>query len=188
WRTIDDWLGRSGGPPPFWAFVWAGGQALARYVLDHADAVAGKRVLDLATGSGLCAIAAVRAGAASVNAADIDPLAREAVSLNAEVNQVRVGFIARDLLGGTPPAYDVILAGDIFYEAETPIRLLPWLRKAHVRGTHVLIGDPGRTYFPAEELIRLAEYDVPTSLDLEGVAQKPTGVFAFPNIETIHRA
>ena len=146
WRLTEEALGELGLPPPFWAFAWAGGQALARYVLDHPHVVAGRRVLDFATGSGLVAIAAMKAGAASAQGCDIDGFCAEAVALNAEVNAVEVGFTCADLLDAAPPAdVDVILAGDICYERPVALRVEVWLREARAAGAEVLIGDPGRS-------------------------------------------
>lgn len=166
--------------PPFWAFAWAGGQAIARYLLDHPCEIAGMRVLDFAAGSGICAIAGMKAGAAHALAADVDPYSEAAVALNARANGVRVAFTSHDLLTGAPPAVDLIVAGDICYERPLAGRAMAWLRAAHDRGSRVLIGDPGRTYFPYRDLVRLAEYGVPTTHDLEGATVKRAGVFQFP--------
>jgi predicted nicotinamide N-methyase len=179
WQTIEAQSGARGTPPPFWAFAWAGGQALARYLLDHPDEVRGKRTLDFAAGSGLCAIAAMTAGAASALAADVDAFSAAAVALNARANAVRVSFTGRDLLDAAPPDADVILAGDVWYEEPLAARALPWLRAAHARGTRVLLGDPERAYFPREGLTRLAEYAVPTSRDLEATEVTRAAVFTF---------
>jgi predicted nicotinamide N-methyase len=168
-----------GVPPPFWAFAWAGGQAVARYVMDNPDIVAGKSVLDLATGGGMAAIAAAKAGAASVVANDIDPFCEAAVALNAEANEVLVEFRLGDLLGGPAPAVDVLLVGDLAYEKPTAEKVRPWLAAAHAAGTKVLIGDPGRSYFLSDGLIRLAEYQVPTTRELEDMEVKRTGVWTF---------
>ena len=174
WRIVEDELE---GSLPFWAFAWVGGQAIARYLLDHPQEVAGKRVLDSATGSGLCAIAAMRAGAASALAADIDPFCEVAVALNADANGVRVSFTSCDLLEADQPDADLILAGDVCYEQPLAGRILAWLQKAQHRSTRVLIGDPGRDYLPREGLIRLADYQVPTTRELEDQEVKRTGVF-----------
>jgi predicted nicotinamide N-methyase len=179
WRMTEAELGVRGVPPPFWAFAWAGGLALARYLLDHPAQVAGKPVVDFAAGSGLCALAALKAGAAAALAADIDPFCEAAVELNAEANGLRVAYTGGDLLVADPPPADVILAGDICYEQPLATRVLAWLQAAHAQGTRVLIGDPGRRYFPREGLIRLAAYAVPTSLELEDSAVKRVGVFTF---------
>ena len=169
-----------GVPPPFWAFAWAGGQGVARYILDHPEEVAGRRVLDLATGSGIVAIAALKAGAVAALAADIDSFCEAAVELNAEANGVAVAFTARDLLSEAPPPVEVILAGDIAYEKPMAERMFPWLRAAHEAGTRVIVGDPGRSYFPRDGLVRLAEYQVPTTRELEDMEVKRTGVWTFP--------
>ena len=180
WRMTEEELGEMGLPPPFWAFAWAGGQALARYLLDHPHEVAGRRVVDFATGSGIVAIAAALAGAEAVLAADIDPFCAAAVGLNAEANGVAVGFTGDQLLGASPPAADLILAGDICYEQPLAERVMAWLGAARAAGTRVLIGDPGRSYFPKSGLIHLAEYRVPTTRELEDAEVKRTSVWALP--------
>jgi predicted nicotinamide N-methyase len=162
-------------PPPFWAFAWAGGQALARHVLDDPDLVAGRSVLDLATGSGLVAVAAARAGATPVTANDIDPLSLAAAAANAELNQVRVDTVEADLLD-TDDKYCVVLAGDVFYSREMAARVLPFLRRAAGRGSLVLVGDPGRAYLPTG-LIKRATYEVPVSEALESVPIRSTTVW-----------
>ena len=164
-------------PPPYWAFAWSGGQALARYVLDHPDVVAGRRVVDLATGSGLCAIAALLAGAAEMLAIDIDPWARDAVALNASANGVHVPFSDDDPLDGEPPDADIVLAGDIGYEWALAERGIAWLRRAASAGTEVLVGDPERHHLPHEGLTAVGVYEVPTTIDLEQVASKRTTVY-----------
>ncbi|WP_437581152.1 class I SAM-dependent methyltransferase [Sorangium sp. So ce887] len=169
WHATEAALARAGVPPPYWAFAWAGGQALARYLLDHPAAVSGKRVLDLAAGGGVVAIAAVRAGAAHVSAADIDPFAAAALQLNAALNGVAVDVITEDLTASAARgAWDVIVAGDIFYERAMVDRMLPWLRRQAAGTAAVLVGDPGRAYCPSEGVEELARCLVPTSLDLEG--------------------
>jgi predicted nicotinamide N-methyase len=180
WRLTEEELGALGLPPPFWAFAWAGGQAVARYVLDNPEEVAGKRVLDFAAGSGMVAIAALKAGAGAVLAADIDDFCAAAVALNAEANEVRVGYTPDNLLDDDPPEVDTILAGDICYEKPLAEQVLAWLKVAHDRGVRVLIGDPGRSYFPKSGLLRLAEYRVATTRELEDQEIKRTGVFTFP--------
>ncbi|MCC7266543.1 MAG: methyltransferase [Caulobacteraceae bacterium] len=180
WRMTEEELGEIGLPPPFWAFAWAGGQALARYLLDHPQTVAGKRVVDFASGSGLVAIAAMKAGAAEVLAADIDPFCGAALALNAEANGVEASFTDRDLLDAAPPAADLILAGDICYEKPLAERVMAWLRQARTAGSEVLIGDPGRTYFPKTGLEQLAEYQVPTTRELEDMEVKRTRVWRLP--------
>jgi len=180
WRLTEEELGRIGLPPPFWAFAWAGGQAVARYLLDHPAEAAGRRAVDFATGSGLVAIAAMKAGAVEVLASDIDDFCGAAVALNAAANGVRVRFTDRDLLNGAPPPVALITAGDICYEQPLAGRVLAWLRAAHDAGTRVLIGDPGRSYFPRQGLVRLADYQVETTRELEDFAIKRTGVWTFP--------
>jgi len=179
WRLTEEELGEMGLPPPFWAFAWAGGQALARWLLDHPHEVAGKRVLDFAAGSGLVGIAAMQAGAASVLCADIDPFCGAAVAINAAANAVALDFTAADLLDGPPPDVDVICAGDVCYEGPMTELVLAWLgAAAKANGARVLIGDPGRTYFPKAGLEFLAEYQVPTTRELEDFAVKRTSVWA----------
>ena len=181
WQKTEEELDAMGLPPPYWAFAWAGGQALARYVLDNRAAVAGLRVLDLAAGSGLVAIAAARAGAAPVVAADIDPFTDPAIALNAEANGVYIEIITDDLLdrpASTEPRYDVILVGDLFYERDTAARALAFLDRHAAGGVRVLVGDPGRTYLPKDRLTRLAEYSVPVTRELEDVDIKRTVVWA----------
>jgi predicted nicotinamide N-methyase len=181
WRRTEEELDRIGLPPPYWAFAWAGGQALARYVLDHREEVAGKRVLDLASGSGLVAIAAAIAGAAPVIAADIDAFTESAVALNAAANGVYIEIITQDLLdrpAPLAPRYDIILVGDLFYERDTAARALAFLDRNAAAGTRVLVGDPGRTYLPKDRLTRLAEYSVPVTRELEDMEIKRTSVWA----------
>jgi len=180
WKLTEEDLAKIGLPPPFWAFAWAGGQALARHVLDNPDLVAGKRVVDFASGSGIVAIAAKRAGAASVLAADIDGYCGAAIGLNAAANGVSVDFTDLDLLDAPPPAADVFLAGDICYEKPLAERVMAWLTAARARGATVLIGDPGRTYFPKTGLIKLAEYQVATTRELEDMEVKKTSVWTLP--------
>jgi predicted nicotinamide N-methyase len=169
--------GSDGVPIPFWAFAWAGGLALARYVLEHPDEVEGRRVLDLGTGSGLVAIAAMLAGAAVVTAADIDPFAEAAAGLNARANGVRIAFVGRDLLEDEPPDVEVLLAADTWYEGPLAERVMPWLRTAARRGTRVLVGDPGRRYLPPTGLMPLASYEVQTTTRLEDRAVLQARVF-----------
>ena len=177
WKMTEQALGAMGISPPFWAFAWAGGQALARYVLDHPEEVRGKAVLDFAAGSGLVAIAAMKAGAAHAVANDIDPICRAAIAVNAEANGVSVEAVIADLLDRPPPAVDVILAGDICYEKTVTGRVLGWLEAARAAGVRVLIGDPGRTYFPKSGLVQLAQYQVRTTRELEDFEIKRTGVW-----------
>jgi predicted nicotinamide N-methyase len=162
---------------PYWAFAWAGGLGLCRYLQEHAEAVAGRRVLDLASGSGLCAIVAARAGATAVIGADIDAFSAAAIALNARANGQRISVITRDLLDEPAPDVDVILAGDCWYEATLAERVLPWLRAAHRRGIDVLVGDPGRRYLPADALVELACFEVRTTTELEDLEQKDARVY-----------
>lgn len=166
WQKTEEELAEAGLPPPFWAFAWAGGQGLARYLLDHRDIVAGKSVLDIASGSGLVAIAAAKAGAAAVTADDIDPFAAAAIALNAELNGVRLAISPADLIGSAV-TQDIILVGDLFYERDIARRLFTWLSALQEQGKTVLIGDPGRTYLPKDRLEQLASYDVPVTRELE---------------------
>lgn len=176
WLKTEDELAEIGLPPPFWAFAWAGGQGLARHVLDHPERVAGRTVLDFAAGSGLVGIAAAKAGAAAVTCADIDPFSRAAVALNAAANGVAVGFTADDLVG-TDGGWDVMLAGDVFYEKPFAERLVPWFCALAARGAAVLVGDPGRAYLPKEGLRRRAVYEVPVTRALEDAEVKRTTVW-----------
>jgi predicted nicotinamide N-methyase len=164
-------------PPPFWAFAWAGGQALARHVLDDPGLVAGRAVLDLATGSGLVAVAAARAGARSVTANDIDPLALAAAGVNAQANGVEIRVVEGDLLDTGYAEADVILAGDVFYSRQMAGRVLPFLLAAAGRGALVLVGDPGRAYLPTGSLVRRATYEVPVIESLESVPMRRADVW-----------
>jgi predicted nicotinamide N-methyase len=178
WQKTEQQLSQEGLPPPFWAFAWAGGQALARYILDHPDIVRGKTVLDLASGSGLVGIAAMKAGAAWVIAADIDPFANAAALLNARHNGVALNLAACDLLSGpTNERWDVVLAGDIFYERDTAERAFAFLIAQAQHGATILIGDPRRTYLPKNNLLNVAEYDVPVLRDIEDGDIKQTSVW-----------
>ena len=178
WRLTEEELGAMGLPPPFWAFAWAGGQALARWLLDHSTEVAGKRVIDLATGSGLVGIAAMKSGAASVLAADIDPFCAAAVAANACSNGVEIAFTEANPLDAPPPPVDLICAGDVFYEKPMAEAVLAWLKQAQANGTRVIVGDPGRTYFPKSGLTLLAEYTVPTTRELEDQEVKRSRVWS----------
>ena len=162
---------------PYWAFAWGGGLALAHYLAEEPAAARGRRVLDLAAGSGLCAIAALRAGAAEAIAADVDPYAAAAIELNARANRRRIRVVTDDLLDEDAPDVDLILAGDCLYEARLAGRVVPWLRRADARGIDVLIGDPGRRYLPLAELDEIAAYDVRTTTELEDLALKRGHVF-----------
>ncbi len=176
WEMTEEELGRIGLPPPFWAFAWAGGQALARHILDHPALVRGKRVMDVASGSGMVAIAAMRAGAAAALAVDIDPFCADAARLNSALNDVVIGTSDRDPIGAATDC-DVVLVGDLFYERDLADRLLAWLRDLRRSGTDVLIGDPGRSYLPKDDLEKIAEYSVPTLRALEDSEVKRTGVW-----------
>jgi predicted nicotinamide N-methyase len=181
WRLTEEALEKIGLPPPFWAFAWAGGQALARYVLDNPQLVAGRRVVDFASGSGIVGIAALKAGAADVLCADIDPFCGAALAVNAAANGVACAFTDADLLDAPPPAWaQVILAGDICYEKPLAERVMAWLAEARAAGATVLIGDPGRSYFPRDGLEKLAEYQVPTTRELEDQEVKKTAVWSLP--------
>ncbi|MCZ8376390.1 MAG: methyltransferase [Beijerinckiaceae bacterium] len=176
WQKTEEELEAMGLPPPFWAFAWAGGQGLARYVLDHPAEVAGRRVLDFATGSGLVAIAAAIAGAGPVLAVDIDPFAAVAARLNAAENGVAIEAAQRDMIG-LDEGWDVILAGDVCYEQAMAARVLGWLEGLRRRGARVLLGDPGRSYLPRQGLTELAAYEVPVVGALEDHAIKRTVVW-----------
>ena len=176
WAKTEEELGEIGLPPPFWAFAWAGGQALARYILDHREVVRGRRVLDVASGSGLVAIAAAMAGASPVEAADIDAFATEAIGLNAAANGVTITPRLGDLVG-EDEGWEVVLAGDIFYDRDLATRIETWLRELEARGAVVLIGDPGRSYLPKERLVELAAYSVPVTRALEDAEIKQAKVW-----------
>jgi predicted nicotinamide N-methyase len=167
WQASEDALARANVPPPFWAFPWAGGQALARYVLDNRAVVAGRRVLDFGAGSGLVAIAAVQAGATHVVAAEIDDFAAAAIALNAALNGVTVAVETADLIGTAAGRWDVVLVGDMCYEQPLAARLTAWLRVLAGSGVTILLGDPGRSYVPTSGLVAQARYRVATSLELE---------------------
>lgn len=177
WQKTEEELGEMNIPPPYWAFAWAGGQALARYMLDNPALLQGKRVLDLGSGSGLTAIAAMLAGAASVLAADIDRLALAAVHLNAEINGVAVETTDEDLLAKPPGGYDVVLVGDLFYERTLADNVGHYIDAASARGALVLIGDPQRNYFPKGRFLSAAEYQVPVTRELEDAEIKRTAVW-----------
>ena len=173
WRATEEELEKMGVPPPYWAFAWAGGQALARYLLDHPETVAGKRVLDIGSGSGLVGIAARKAGASSVLAADIDAFSCTAIRLNAAANGCEITITQDDLIGRDGD-WEIILVGDLFYERPLAERLLAWLKPL---GRPALLGDPGRNYFPKSGVERLALYNVQTSRDLEDREIRETGVY-----------
>jgi predicted nicotinamide N-methyase len=177
WERTEKAAGREGLPPPFWAFPWAGGQALARYLLDHPAVVAGRRVLDVASGSGLLAIAAARAGAGPVTAADVDELAIAAIAANATANGVPVTPLLADLLDGDAAGADIVLCGDAFYEQDLAGRMLVFLKRARAAGARVLAGDPGRRFLATADLTPVAAYQVPVTLALEGVTSKRATVY-----------
>jgi len=178
WRAVQLETGDPDTALPYWAFAWAGGLAVGRYLRAHPEAVTDRRVFDLGSGSGLCAIAALRAGASIAAGADIDPLAAAAIELNARANGQRVTVVRRDVLDEDAPDVDVILAGDCWYDAQLAERVLPWLQRARARGIDVLVGDPGRRYLPIDELVELASYDVRTTTELEDLALKQGRVYA----------
>jgi predicted nicotinamide N-methyase len=171
WAEVERTLGQPDQPPPFWAFAWAGGQALARYLLDHPAAVADRSVLDLGSGSGLTAIASARAGAASALASELDPFAAAAISLNAAANGVTVA-VTGDVLDGDGEGADLVLAADVWYERRLADRALGLLQRARSRGANVLVGDIGRAFLPRALMRELASYDVPVMADLEDAAVK----------------
>jgi predicted nicotinamide N-methyase len=177
WQKTEEELGEIGLPPPYWAFAWAGGQALARYVLDNAGLVSGKRVLDLGSGSGLSAIAAMKAGAASALAADVDLVALTAITLNAHSNAVKIELTDKDLLAAVPPACEVLLIGDLFYERALADRVLAFAQTARSGDADVLVGDPRRNYFPADRFRMLALYPVPVTRELEDAEIKRSAVW-----------
>ena len=178
WRAVQVESGDADAALPYWAFAWAGGLAIGRYIQEQPDAVAGRRILDLASGSGLCGIAAMQAGASAVTAVDIDPFAAASIELNARANACRVTVVRRDVLDEEPPDVDLILAGDCWYEASLAERVLPWLRQAQAGGIAVLTGDPGRRYLPTEALVELGAYEVRTTTELEDLDRKHGRVYA----------
>ena len=177
WEATEPDLAAAGLPPPYWAFAWAGGQALARYILDRPDLVRGRRILDFAAGSGLAAIAAMRAGASWAVACDIDPFAEAAIRLNAEANGVSVQTSLADPMSGPAPDASVILAGDVFYEQPMAGRALGWL-KGLASGRTILLGDPKRTYFPYDSARLLQTYNVPTTTEIEDSDLRAASVWA----------
>ena len=178
WHKTEEELAIIGLPPPFWAFAWAGGQGVARYILDHPEAVTGKTVLDFASGSGLVAIAAMKAGAKSVKASDIDPFALPAIEINAAANSVTITPTLTDLID-QDHGWEVVLAGDVFYEKPLADRLIPWFSKLAERGASIIVGDPGRSYLPKDRLEQLAVYTVPVTRALEDAEVKRTTVWTF---------
>lgn len=177
WQKTEEELGEMNVPPPFWAFAWAGGQALARYVLDRPELVAGQAVVDLGSGSGLTAIAAKRAGAGAVLAADIDALSCAAIGLNAALNEVALAVTQDDLLARTPDPVGVVLVGDLFYERALAERVTAYLATAAEAGATVLVGDPRRSYFPAGRFVEAATYEVPVTRELEDAEIKRSAVW-----------
>jgi predicted nicotinamide N-methyase len=183
WERTELAAGRTGLDPPFWAFAWAGGQALARYLLDHPETVRGRRAIDIASGSGLVAIAAARAGAAAVTAYDIDPLAISAIEANAAANGVAVQAVCADILGqdGLPsPGTDLVLVADAFYERDLAGQVMRFLERGQASGTAILVGDLGRAHLPRTRLVPLAAYDVPGLHALEDSDVKRTTIWALP--------
>ncbi len=177
WEKTEEELGEIGLPPPFWAFAWAGGQALARYILDNPALVAGKRVVDFAAGSGLVAIAAAKSGATAVTATEIDAFALAAIAMNAELNAVAIAITGEDVTKGGAPDADVLFCGDVFYEKRMADAVLAWLDQALAAGVEVFIGDPGRSYLPRERLSPIISYEVPVIRVLEDAAVKKTCVY-----------
>ncbi|KAA2211794.1 class I SAM-dependent methyltransferase [Teichococcus oryzae] len=176
WQATEAWLAETGIEPPFWAFAWPGSQALARLILDGVVPVAGRRVLDFAAGGGLAAIAAARAGAALVEAAEIDPLALAATRLNATHNRVPVREAEGDVVGAAR-RWDTVLAGDVCYEAPMTGHIMPWLRRLAADGVEVLLADPGRAYLPREGLVAVARFSVPTTRELEDRDKRDVTVY-----------
>lgn len=179
WQATEDWLEKQNVDPPYWAFCWPGGQAVARYLLAHPQMVKGKRVIDFAAGCGVASLAAARCGAARVVGNEIDPVAIAAMTLNAEANDLTIETSDSDWLQGPPgsPEADVVIAGDVCYEREMTARAMDWLRGHAAKGRLVLLGDPGRNYFTADRLEELARYDIPTSLQLENRGLRETTVW-----------
>lgn len=177
WQATEETLRRTGLPPPYWAFAWVGGQAVARHLLDAPAAVAGKRVFDFAAGSGIVALAAAKAGAAAVVAAEIDPIAVAAIRLNAAVNGCVVEVDGGDRIGDRLEAIDIVCAGDVCYEKSMSDRVMPWLRRLAGAGKTVLLGDPGRAYRPQDGLAEVARHQVPTSVEIEDRALREAVVW-----------
>jgi len=177
WQKTEDELGELGLAPPFWAFAWAGGQGLARYILDTPECVAGRRIVDFACGSGLVGIAAMKAGAASCHAVDIDPFALTATRLNADLNKVTVSVETADITETTVPDADLVICGDVFYDRQMADRVIGFLDRLLEAGVEVLVGDPGRSYLPHDRLSELAAYSVPVVGALEDNEIKRTKVF-----------
>ncbi len=176
WQDLETWLGTPNVAPPYWAFVWPGGQALTRYLLDHPELVRGRRVLDLASGCGVAAIAMAKGGA-RVDASEIDPVASAAIGLNAALNGVAIDVLTEDLTDRHAAAWNVIVAGDICYEKGMTEAVFPWLQQAARNGATVLMADPGRDYLPRSGLVEVGRYLVQTSLDLERGERRDTMVY-----------
>ncbi|EFO33448.1 C12orf72 protein [Roseibium sp. TrichSKD4] len=177
WQKTEDELGDLGLPPPFWAFAWAGGQALGRYILDHESEFLGKTVIDFACGSGLVGIAAMKAGASHCTAIDIDPFAITATKLNAQLNEVTLEVVQADITDKVPQEVNVLFCGDVFYDQDMAAKVLKFLDRSLAKGTRVLVGDPGRSYLPKNRLEHLATYEVPIVGDLEDLEMKRSSVF-----------
>ena len=177
WRKTEEELGEMGLPPPYWAFAWAGGQALARYVLDNPGLIADRTVIDIGAGSGLGAIAAAKSGAASVIASDIDAIAVSAMALNATANAVTITATTDDWLASAAPSADVVLVGDLFYERALADLIIAFVRAAAARGSVVLVGDPRRNYFPPDAFTAVAQYEVPVTRELEDAEIKRAAVW-----------
>jgi predicted nicotinamide N-methyase len=177
WEQVESTTAQTELPPPFWAFAWAGGQALARYLLDHPGLVSGQRVLDVASGSGLVAIAAARCGARPVLAVDVDELAVKAISVNAAANGARVRPVLADLLDGDAEGAGVVLCADAFYEEDLAARILRFLHRARAGGARVLVGDPGRAFLRTAGFVPLASYEIPVTVALEGMTSKRATVY-----------
>ena len=177
WHATEEFLARNNLPPPYWAFPWVGGQALARHILDNPQLVAGKRVLDFAAGCGIVAIAAAKAGASRVEAAEIDDMAIAAIALNASANGVSVGLCAENVLEKADCPWDVIFAGDVCYEKPMAEKVFAWMRSCSRNGAKVMMADPGRAYLPTTGLMRLAEMTVACSLELEDRESREVGIY-----------
>lgn len=178
WHATQVETGDPDAPLPYWACAWSGGLALARYLADHPEVVAGRRVADIGSGSGIVAIAAMRAGAERTVAVDIDPFAIAAINRNARANGQRIDAVRRDIVDGPPPDVDIVLAGDCWYDASLAVRMLPWLHLVRSAGIDVLLGDPGRADLPTDSLLELAAYDVRTTSDLEDLRHTRGTVYA----------
>ncbi len=177
WRKTEEELGEIGLPPPYWAFAWAGGQALARYILDHGELIQGRTVIDIGAGSGLSAIAAAKVGASCVVASDIDAIAVTAMGLNAAANGVSITATSDDWLAGAPPPADIVLVGDLFYERPLAERVMAFVQAAAARGSLVLVGDPRRNYFPTDAFTAIAQFEVPVTRELEDAEIKRAAVW-----------